>query len=109
MFDPEFLDALPDLSPPAVGRRVLGTTLARRRLDTIAESLASAMSRYALALSAWAGGVLEEMHAAEPLPGSGVDAGPPLPPELARLMAMLRESGEARTPDRPGHGVSPIV
>jgi GTP-binding protein EngB required for normal cell division len=109
MFDPEFLDALPDLSPPAVGRRVLGTTLARRRLDTIAESLASAMSRYALALSAWAGGVLEEMHAAEPLPGSGIEARPPLPPELARLMAMLRESGEARTSDRPGHGVSPTV
>jgi GTP-binding protein EngB required for normal cell division len=52
LFDAPFLDALPDLRPPAV-RLLARRAMAAARIDSLADSLGTALSRYAVRLHAW--------------------------------------------------------
>jgi GTP-binding protein EngB required for normal cell division len=52
-FDPEWLDALPALAPPAFSPGPLRRTLAARRLAPLRPMLETALTRYANRLAAW--------------------------------------------------------
>lgn len=52
LFDASFLDALPDLRPPAV-KLLARRAMAAARIDLLANSLGTALSRYSVRLHAW--------------------------------------------------------
>lgn len=89
LFDPELLDALPDLAAPGAGRRLLGRRAALGRLQPLAEPLATALARYASRLDAWGMARLEERGGRESgtVPAAPGDAGP----ALARLHALIEQ------------------
>lgn len=64
LFDPEFLDRLPTLAPPRIGRRLLGPAMAAWELRPIAAPLTSALQRYAGRLRMWGLARLDEVTAA---------------------------------------------
>lgn len=82
LFDPDFLDALPPLPPPAGVKRLVAHTVATRRLENLAQAAASALGRYADRLAAWGRAGLDEVAtaSAEPTPESIS-----LPDDLLRL------------------------
>lgn len=82
LFDPEFLETLPELKPPAGVKRLLSRAVAARRLEPVAGPVSTALDRYADRLAAWGRGSLDELAN-----GTGDAAAPPavLPEELARL------------------------
>jgi GTP-binding protein EngB required for normal cell division len=83
LFDPDFLDALPPLTPPPLGRQLLGHRIALSRLEPIAIPLRDALSRYAARLYAWGIGQLEELN--EPSNEPSVDGSTPAVPEHTEL------------------------
>jgi hypothetical protein len=86
LFNPDFLDALPQLAPPPIGRRLVGERLARSRLESIAVPLRTALSRYAGRLHAWGTTQLEELTA----PAAEATASPGAThSELAALDAVI--------------------
>jgi GTP-binding protein EngB required for normal cell division len=52
LFDASFLDALPDLHPPAV-KLLARRAMAAGRVDALTDSLGTALSRYSVRLHAW--------------------------------------------------------
>lgn len=88
LFDPEWLDSLPPLTPPAVGRQLLGRSVAQRRLAPLERPLREALSRYGTRLYAWGMARLGEISETA---ASGVptDAPRPQDPKLARLASLI--------------------
>ncbi len=84
LFDPEFLDSLPPIERPTLGRGAVGRELARRRLAPLHPALEDALQRYAGRLHFWGTGTLEELGGAAWSPkGDGeVDT---LPEDLAAV------------------------
>ena len=64
LFDPGFLGALPDLAPPRLGWRLVGRTLAARRLRPVLPELRAALNQYASRVRAWGLARLSESAAA---------------------------------------------
>jgi len=60
LFDAEFLNRMPDLSPPRLARWFPGRAAAARHLQPIAAALRAALERYAARLEAWGRARLEE-------------------------------------------------
>ena len=61
VFDPSFMGAMPDLRPPALGRKRLGRWLATRRLAPLSGQVDTALFTYTGRLLAWAKGALAEI------------------------------------------------
>ena len=91
LFDPEFLNALPELTPPAGVKRLLSRTVATRRLEAVVEPMSRTLSRYADRLVAWGRGSLDELGIA-----SGDTLVPPvaLTEDLARLDGLVDQEPE---------------
>jgi len=103
LFDPEWLDRLPDLTPPRLGRQIAGGLLARRRLEPMRSALAEALDRYASRLRAWGLAGLED--AGSELPIEPDTAEGPLPKSLAELDALI--DGTAREAHAPANAPRP--
>jgi hypothetical protein len=87
LFDPEFLDHLPSVSPPRIGRGWRGRTVAARRLQSLAVPLTVALERFGERLRAWGLARLDEAAA---VPGDAVPVSPPvLRGELAAVDALI--------------------
>lgn len=87
LFDPDFLDHLPTLAPPRIGRRLLGPALAARALRPMAAPLTTALQRYADRLRTWGLARLDEVTAANWESAGSEPAH--LPETLAHLDALI--------------------
>lgn len=99
LFDPRFLDELPQFAPPRLARQWRGTQAARRQLEPLRPALESALSRYSAALWSWGRAQLDAAAAAATVDGVSGPAGPFRDPDLARLAGLL-----GRSDDPPGEG-----
>ena len=89
LFDPELLNALPDLAPPGLGRRIAARFLARRRLEPIGPAVQDALERYAARLRAWGLAGLEAAGIEMPIEPPSPEPAQPGP--LADLDARIDE------------------
>lgn len=85
LFDPGWLDSLPGLTPPAIGRRLAGRPQAAHRLAGLAPALQKSLSLFGARLASWAEGALGRMRAL----GAATAGGPARDAELARIEALL--------------------
>jgi hypothetical protein len=63
LFDPEFLDAIKQLTPPRVSPGFLRSAAARRAVAPLLPFLDDALARFAVRIRAWGEGALKELQA----------------------------------------------
>lgn len=89
VFDPPFLQSLPDLSPPRVRVRALDFLGARRRVRSFDVELRDALSTFGRRLRAWGLGAVAEARAAAWVMGPSEEEVAGLPPELAAVADLI--------------------